>query len=188
MVQRGKNGLGPTKSTRGYPKILQGSQKWVKKGGTPILGTVLDFWVKTACNPESKPAEKTVHHPSGVLAEVLLRVNFALPARAVAVSQRWGGSLGGKSSDPGGGVIPPPQHFLQEFLKEKSPKIFFHAGGLAFGYKIRILKSWGVYPPPSGPQRQPWKQPKWALEGPKDLSRPRKDREGSERVPEGLPN
>ena len=58
----------------------------VKRAGTPILGTFWRFWgisgengVQSWPPRESKPAEKTAHHSSGVISEVLPRVDFALP-------------------------------------------------------------------------------------------------------------
>ena len=65
--------------------------KTCKKEGFPpfevILGNFGHFWGISGENGvhswpprESKPAEKTVHHPWGVISEGLPRVNFALPA------------------------------------------------------------------------------------------------------------
>ena len=70
------------------------------KRGTPLFEVILGhfghyggFPVKTVCTPgpprESKPAETTVHHPSGVISEVLPRVNFALPACPGPKSTLW---------------------------------------------------------------------------------------------------
>ena len=64
-------------------------EKVPKKGvpPRPHLGTFWQFWRFPCENGvpdrplrECKPAEKTVHHPSVVISEVLPRVNFALPA------------------------------------------------------------------------------------------------------------
>ena len=53
-----------------------------------------------------------------------------------------GGSLGGSPSNAGGEY--PPSISLRNSLRKKVPNFFFHAGGISFGYKNRIPKSWGV--------------------------------------------
>ena len=85
-------GQGGTASGRpnrrgGTPKSCKVPESGSKKGGTPILGTFLRFWgisgengVQSWPPRESKPAEKTIHHPWGVISEVLPRVGFTLPA------------------------------------------------------------------------------------------------------------
>ena len=56
-------------------------EKVPKKGVPPTLGTLWRFRGFPGQNGglrECKPAEKTVHHPSGVISEVLPRVNLGL--------------------------------------------------------------------------------------------------------------
>ena len=125
----GGNGLGPATSTRGYPKILQGSQKAVKiKRGYPLfLGTFWRFLGISGENGvpywpprESKPADKTVH-PSGVISEVLPRAHFVLLASRAQIGSRTSGiapegrcavfsasldSLGGQDCTPFSPEIP----------------------------------------------------------------------------------
>ena len=79
-----------------------------KKGGTPIFGHFLEILgisgengVQSWPPREFKSAEKTGHQPSGVISEVLPRVDFALPVGKNRLSSHllvmggpiWGGEL-----------------------------------------------------------------------------------------------
>ena len=98
---------GPGGKPHFFPKIGENEgciyvsflKNWSRGGGYSHFGHFLAILVISGGNGvpywppmQCKPAEKTVHLPSGVILEVLPRVNFALPACLGPKSTLWGTS------------------------------------------------------------------------------------------------
>ena len=118
-------------------------QKWKEQRKTKHKGTLAADSAQAALFPD--------------LFFILGEIIFFFAPQNSGVSQgfRCVSALGGTLGDPqiGGGD---PLSISARICGEKRSIIIFDAGGLDFGYKNCISKSWGDVPP-SGPQRKPCK-------------------------------